>query len=214
MERDEEKLLELEVLKEFDFHSIWNRMQDVEKDIFWKNFQNLLKSYSLVSNCGPTLDLFYKKSKQMAADKVKPEDRMSNLIQEMFSGGDMSQQIKKQLSEKDSLEKMMNGFETLLSGNNSGDDDINKCLQNMKQITSFAKKKINNASEEDMKDMENIDFSKIMGSLGGALGGLGGGLGGGAGNALIPSNFDPKNFDPSKLSKKQRKALKKQLKNL
>jgi hypothetical protein len=108
----------LDFLKDIGFSKIWERMEDSEKALFWKNIISLSRYSSMMKACGSQLesmeDIALSFMQKKRKEGIKPENFNSSLFEEMLSGGEMSKKLLAAFKDKDCIGNVLSNVGDIL----------------------------------------------------------------------------------------------------
>jgi hypothetical protein len=114
-------------LNNIQFHAIWARCVDTEKEIFWKNLLSLCRYCSMLKACGEQLGSMEDMALDFMEQKkdIPPEEYHMALFQEMLAGGDMSKKLVETFKDPNCIKNILANVGEILRKpkDESGDGD-------------------------------------------------------------------------------------------
>lgn len=103
---------------------IYERMFQVEKDVFWKNLQSLCRYSSMLRACGEQLTDMEEMAMNFMQNNsdCKPENYHMRLFQEMLSGGEMSKKLMSTFKNPDCIKNILSNVGNIMKVNGGGED--------------------------------------------------------------------------------------------
>ena len=157
-------------LNDIQFSSIWKRMWDSEKTVFWSNLISLCKCFSMIKACGNHLEKFDQLSRKFMQEKgnIPPEQYQAELFKEIFSGGELSTTLMETMKDSDCMQNLVDNVFTLLRNpdddNTSTDsnDGANILKEILKMSSLFGNLTTSDSVQENQTDLDFNKFTKDL----------------------------------------------------
>jgi hypothetical protein len=156
--------------------SIFQRMYDGEKEVFWKNLQALCRYSSMLRACGEQLSDMEGMAMDFMQDNKNcpPEDYHMKLFQEMLSGGEMSKKLMSTFKDPSCIKNILSNVGNIMKANGDEKDGMSDFAsllnmpfseEDMKEVTKGVQdtlsKNISNHETSDDEDERVVDVSEI-----------------------------------------------------
>lgn len=122
-------------LKELNFATLWQRMDEAEQAVFWKHQQSLCQCCSMIKACGDSLPML----EQVAAGFVQEnqgksfQECQSALINDIFSGGSISADLLQTLQQPANVKSLLSNVADVFRGVDGLHPELSEMLKHMQE---------------------------------------------------------------------------------
>ena len=155
--------------------SIYSRLMAEEQPFFWNSIFSVLKYGSMLSACGTQVSSMEDMAMKFVKDRpdLKPEEYHQTVLQEMLSGGDLSQQLLSSFKQPGTLQNILSNFGNLLRTPGQEPIDLSELTKMIKPSdlenldSEFA------ALQQNVKDTGVNPFAQVQEMMRAETGGAG-----------------------------------------
>ena len=152
---------DLGFLAKINFDAIWHRFEDSEKVIFWKSMITLCRFSAMLKTCGSQLESMEDMASEFVTNNqnksMDAEECQTALLQELLSGGEMSQKMLKSFQDKNTISNMMSNFGAIMRDSSGGEGGGSSVFSDFMDMSKMMEESDAKKLKKKMKGPDQVE---------------------------------------------------------